>query len=306
MKTDRLFGITMYLLNHGKTSATKLAEIFEVSVRTIQRDIDSLCAAGIPIASAYGADGGYEILDSFGIDKQISTQKDYNYILTALNGLISAYSNSNVASLKERLSAISDDFNSDIVLDFGVLKENTAINKNMKLIQKAIATNHTMRFNYTNGDNIEKSCETEPVATIYKWYSWYMIGFCLKYDDYRLYKLVRMGDLQITHSSSTRVHNTWNVISKLESQKDTRNYWDIKLYCKKEIKVKCLEYLNGKVIKTLDNGDIIMQLHVPDNEHFWYGTILSFGDKAEVLEPYELKLRIFETGKKLIDLYKDV
>lgn len=306
MKTDRLFGITIYLLNHGKTSAAKLAEIFEVSVRTVQRDIDSLCAAGIPIASAYGADGGYEILDSFSIDKQVSTQKDYNYILTALNGLISAYSNSDVTSLKEKLSAISDDFNSDIVLDFGVLKENTSINENMKLIQKAIAANHTVRFNYTNADNIEKSCETEPVATIYKWYSWYMIGFCLKYDDYRLYKLVRMCDLQITHSSSTRVHNTWDVISRLEVQKDARNYWDIKLYCKKEIKVKCLEYLNGKVIETLENGDIIMQLHVPDNEHFWYGTILSFGDKAEVLEPYELKLRIFETSKKLIDLYKDV
>lgn len=61
MKTDRLLGITVYLLNHKKTSAKKLADHFEVSLRTIQRDIESLCLAGIPVVSTYGADGGYDI-----------------------------------------------------------------------------------------------------------------------------------------------------------------------------------------------------------------------------------------------------
>ena len=55
MRTDRLYAITVYLMNHGKTSAGELARRFEVSVRTIQRDMDSLCAAGIPIA-----DGRYK------------------------------------------------------------------------------------------------------------------------------------------------------------------------------------------------------------------------------------------------------
>lgn len=306
MKTDRLFGITVYLLNHGKSSAAKLAEIFEVSVRTIQRDVDSLCAAGIPIASTYGADGGYEIMDSFSIEKNVTTQKDYSYILTALNGLNSAYSNGDIAVLKEKLTGMFNDCNSDIVLDFSVLKENSLINEYIKLIQKAIATHNTVKFNYTNADNIERICETEPVATIYKWYSWYMIGFSPNHENYKLYKLVRMSELNITSDTVTRVHKACDGIAALESQKDSRNYWDIKLYCKKEIRAKCIEYLNGKIIETFDNGDFIITLCVPDNEHFWYGTILAFGDKARVLEPYELKLRIVETSKKLINLYHDI
>ncbi len=64
MKIERLYAITVYLLNHGRTSASELAKHFEVSLRTIQRDIDSLCLSGIPVVSVNGAAGGYEISES--------------------------------------------------------------------------------------------------------------------------------------------------------------------------------------------------------------------------------------------------
>ena len=62
MKIDRLIGITMYLLNRNIVSARELADKFEVSVRTIVRDVEALSMAGIPISSLTGASGGYEIL----------------------------------------------------------------------------------------------------------------------------------------------------------------------------------------------------------------------------------------------------
>lgn len=90
MKIDRLYAITVYLLNHGKTSASGLAGKFEVSVRTIQRDIDTLCRAGIPIVAETGASGGYYLSETYHMDRHTATQEDYSFILTALKGFSSA------------------------------------------------------------------------------------------------------------------------------------------------------------------------------------------------------------------------
>ena len=91
MKIDRLISIILYLLNHGRTSAQKLAEEFEVSPRTIVRDLESLDQAGIPIQSFCGVDGGYQIMDSFVLEKQVATSHKYDWIVTALRGMASAY-----------------------------------------------------------------------------------------------------------------------------------------------------------------------------------------------------------------------
>ena len=80
MKIDRLYAITLYLLNHGKTSASELANHFEVSLRTIQRDIDSLCLAGIPVIATAGAAGGYEISERYRLEKGFATPDDYSNI----------------------------------------------------------------------------------------------------------------------------------------------------------------------------------------------------------------------------------
>ena len=77
MKKDRLYAVTLYLFNHGKTSASELAKHFEVSVRTIQRDIDVLCQAGIPICAFTGTNGGYEILSDFKMNNQLASEDEY-------------------------------------------------------------------------------------------------------------------------------------------------------------------------------------------------------------------------------------
>ncbi|MFA9378744.1 MAG: helix-turn-helix transcriptional regulator [Lachnotalea sp.] len=103
MKIDRLLGITIYLLNHGRTSAYFLAEHFKVSTRTIMRDIDTLCLAGIPVGSTYGVDGGYEIMDTFKMQRPIAGAIDYNYVICALQGLASAYANKDIEATLEKL-----------------------------------------------------------------------------------------------------------------------------------------------------------------------------------------------------------
>ena len=123
MRIDRLYAITVYLLNHGRTSAAQLARHFEVSLRTVQRDIDSLCMAGIPITAINGAAGGYEISERFVMDRGFATSDDYSYILTALQGLVSATEDQKAKNIMEKISHASDPGDSGMILDFSSLRE---------------------------------------------------------------------------------------------------------------------------------------------------------------------------------------
>ena len=76
MKIDRMVSIIMLLLNKKKVSAQEFADTFEVSKRTIYRDIDSICLAGIPIRATSGVGGGFEIMPAYKIDK-----KEFNILL---------------------------------------------------------------------------------------------------------------------------------------------------------------------------------------------------------------------------------
>ena len=117
MKIDRLMGIVIYLLNHGRTSAQSLSEEFEVSPRTIVRDLEALDRAGIPIQSFYGVEGGYQIMDSYVFEKQAATASDFDWIVTALKGLASAYANKSLQQTLEKINSLQLKENNTVSLD---------------------------------------------------------------------------------------------------------------------------------------------------------------------------------------------
>jgi predicted DNA-binding transcriptional regulator YafY len=189
MKIDRLLGIVMYLLNRDIVSARVLAEKFEVSPRTIQRDIEILNLAGIPVTSLQGTSGGYGIIDSFKLDKQIMNTGDYLFIITALKGLCTAYEDRQLDSTLEKLLAITPQKQGPperIYLDFGVLREGANTNEYLKIFEAAIRIEQVVEFEYTNAENNKTHRLVEPIAVTYKWYTWYLFGFCREKQDYRL------------------------------------------------------------------------------------------------------------------------
>ena len=133
MKRDRLYGITIYLLNHGRTSAKTLAEYFEVSVRTIQRDMDALSMAKIPIIAYSDSDGGYEIQEGYRLDEQWVNEEEFSMMATALQGYSSAMGENQVVDLCEKIEQLSKD-DSHILLDFSVLQEHPFIHQHLSLI----------------------------------------------------------------------------------------------------------------------------------------------------------------------------
>ena len=301
MKTERLYAITIYLLNHGRTSAGRLAEHFEVSLRTIQRDIDSLCLAGIPVISVPGASGGYEIAERFRLSDQFATSDDYSCILTALQGLVSATGEQKAKHAFEKIAALSKAADNGILLDFSVLREgDTAL---LQALQSAIAQKRTVNFTYTNNNNETRSHSVEPIAVLYRWYAWYLLAYSKVRKDYRTYKLVRIRDLQITVMPFEKEHAAAEVILGESDQNDSRRYTEIWIRCREAAKGRVREYLKGIVTREYGDGSVLMKATVVENEQFWIGTLLSLGDLAEVVAPEGIRRRILESAQNLVALY---
>lgn len=300
MKIDRLMGITIYLLNHGKTSAQMLAKKFEVSSRTIMRDMETLEKAGIPIESTCGADGGYQILDTYIMDRHLANPQDYSFISTALKGLASACTNREIEETLKKVNLLTEE-SCPIRLDFSVAREKQDINARIQILEEAIKKQRVVQFQYTNSKAEEKIIQTEPVGLVYKWYHWYFVGYYEKYKDYCMFKLARMEQLSVTNMANTRQHALAEVMAEHHDAKE--EMVQVKLFGKARVKAKCREYLNGEITKEYENGDFEYSFTVPEYETFWYGVVLSCGADLKVLAPESVKERILTTCRAIIEEY---
>ena len=150
MKIDRLIGILSILLQKEKTTAPELAEKFEVSRRTINRDIEDLCKAGIPIRTAQGTGGGISIMDGYRMDRTILTSKDMQMILAGLRSLDSVSGNRYYGQLMEKIQTGSSEFISErdsMLIDLSSWYKGSLVPK-IEVIQNAIENRHTIQFKY--------------------------------------------------------------------------------------------------------------------------------------------------------------
>ena len=196
MKIDRLIGILSILLQEEKITAPELAKKFEVSRRTINRDIEDLCKAGIPILTSQGAGGGISIMDGYKMDRTILTSRDMRMIMAGLRSLDSVSGSHYYRQLMEKLKAGCSDFvsgNESVLIDLSSWNKDS-LSPKIGLIQDAIELGKTLKFKYyAPGGNTER--KMEPYFLIFKWSSWYIYGYCLLRNDYRMFKLNRMTDL---------------------------------------------------------------------------------------------------------------
>ena len=304
MKTDRLLSIVIYLLNHDTVSAAKLAEKFEVSKRTILRDIEQISLAGIPIKSVPGVNGGYSIMEGYKLDGRLVTAGDQTSIVTALRGFLSAYDGKRYNDILEKISSIvPKEQKQTIFYDFGASGENNEIQIKLKTFEKAIHDKMAVQISYVNALGGSSNRLIEPLALNYRWYAWYLLAYCTAKQDYRIFKLVRISNIESTKTAFSKDHSDPATLLEKAFQGGKQKSFEISLLCKSEVKVQVREYLGGTVEKTFDNGDIILHMSVLEDERMWFAMLLSFGDKVTVLAPEELKNRITETAKRILSAY---
>ena len=197
MKIDRLIGILSILLQKEKVTAPELAEKYEVSRRTINRDIEALCKAGIPIVTAQGQNGGISIMEGYKIDSKLLTSADMQAILAGLRSLDSVSGTNQVAQLMEKLSAGASNVipgSQNILIDLSSWYRESLAPK-VDCIRKSMDGHYTLSFHYYAPKG-ESYRTIEPYYLIFRWSSWYVWGYCRDRKDYRLFKLNRMDELR--------------------------------------------------------------------------------------------------------------
>ena len=299
MQMNRLFKIVYYLLENGKSTAPELAEKFEVSIRTIYRDLDAVSAAGIPVYATQGKGGGISLLDDYILEKSLLSKEEKEQILMALQG-ISSTEEKSADELLSKLSALFQIKNTDwIEVDFSDWVKNTASQDIFNDIKKAIFDRHIISFSYFDNKGFRLNRTVKPMKLIFKSKDWYLYGFCLLRNDYRLFKLTRMKELVI--SAETFI---CDISEPPKTKKEIPHYnmVSVKLKFSPQVAFRVYDEFTDSVTTDRENN-LYVTTNLPDNE-IMYSYLLTFGEYVEVLAPQYVREGITEKLKLILKKYK--
>ena len=297
MKDNRLFRILYFILEKGKVTASELADKFEVSVRTIYRDIDSISSAGIPIYALQGKGGGIEIAEDFVLSKSLLSENEKQQIMSALQGL----DNTRVQHENELLTKLSALFKmkntSWIEVDFNNWQNSKLYEQTFNDIKSAILSKNIISFTYFSSNEKETSRRVKPVRLLFKGQDWYLYALCLLRNDFRYFKLSRIKNLE-THTEKFD-DNFEDLVLKKEMPYE--NTVHIKVKFDRKVAFRVYDEINGEIIED-DEGNLYAEIEIP-NDYNLFNYIFSFGDGAEVLEPKEIRMQIKEMINKMAGKY---
>ena len=297
MKIDRQLGILSILLQKESVTAPYLAEQFEVSRRTINRDVEDLCKAGIPIVTKQGVNGGISIMENYKFNKMLFTQGEMQDILAGLRSLDSVNGTNRYGKLMDKLAAGYSDFmvgNQSVLIDLSSWYKDSLAPK-IELIRAAIDKCRELEFVYYSPKGESVRC-IEPYYLIFRWSSWYVWGWCKKRQDFRMFKLNRIDNLKISEYIFPKRQ------APMPDLRDERIFpggIKVKALFEPECKWRLVEEFGNGSFSEQGDGKLLFQADYTDKENLitW---ILSFRDKAELLEPKEIRREI----EKSIELMK--
>ena len=297
MKMERLIGILSILLQRDKVTAPELAEQFEVSRRTIQRDIESLCQAGIPIATAQGTGGGISILEGYRVDRTVLTTPEMQAILAGLQSLDSVSGTRRYAQLMEKLSAGSTGRDSHILIDLSSWYK-TSLSPKIEAIHSAIRQHLTIRFTYFSPR--ETAVRTiEPYDLVFQWSSWYVWGWCQTRQDFRLFKLNRMTDLVPGEPFTPRPAPP----PDLSAERIFPAKYQVTVLFDPACRWRLVEEYGPDSFTAQPDGRLRFTWGFPDADSV-LSWVLTFGEGAELTEPEELRLRLAALTATLVRRYQ--
>ena len=300
MKIDRLIGILSILLQRDSITAPELAERFEVSRRTINRDVEALCQAGIPIVTRQGAGGGISIMEGYRMDRTVLSTADMRAILAGLQSLDSVSDTKRYAQLMEKLSAGTSDVVSagqSFLIDLSSWYKDSLAPK-IQLIHGAIEAALVIGFDYLSPGG-ETRREIEPYYLVFHWSNWYVWGWCGSRGDYRLFKLNRMDKLHLTGAGFEKRPTP---LPDLSIQHIFPGGIQVKALFTPDCAWRLAEEFGRDCYEPQPDGRLLFQADHTDKEGL-LSWLLTFGEKAELLEPTEIRRELAEKIKRLGESY---
>lgn len=298
MESGRLFEILYYLMENKQTTAKQLADKFEVSTRTIYRDLDKLLVAGIPIITKQGVDGGVSLDENFVFDKSLLDESQQEQILLALSSLSSLHVSEYQELLKHMQTIFQKESEEWLDVDFSSWHQDQEMNEKFSQLKDAILKHLKITFHYINAQGQKSHRDVFPIKLFYKNNAWYLYGYEVKKADYRTYKLTRIQQLVIKDEQFDR-----SAFYKEPHLTYEENQTKI------DVVLKFQKYLGSFVYDQFSDQDIQEKedgywIHTSMPYHPWFlSFLLSFGSGVEIIEPHSLRKEMLHEIQTLLKIY---
>jgi len=308
VKMNRLISIIMLLLERKTISAAELARTFEVSKRTIYRDIEIINEAGIPIITFPGMNGGIGIMEEFKVDKHLFSESDLTSLLIGLSGVHSALDSDETKQAMSKLKALIprekqnkiNELTSRIAIDLRPWQKDIMCEGYLQIINSAIVERKILSFDYFDMKGDISFREVEPYRLLHKSNSWYLQGFCLLRQEMRTFRFSRIRKLIISERAFMPRDVDFSTLSK-EIDYDIPQIM-VKIRVDDTFKGQILSYFSD-VDMVYENGKNIATIPILEGD-IGIRFLLSFGDSCECLEPQDIREKLIQKAEAVLGVYK--
>lgn len=300
MQLSRLFEITYLLLERKNITAKELAERFEVSTRTIYRDLEALSQAGVPIYACRGKNGGIRLMDDFILNKSVLSEKEKQQILTSLHGM-NALQVEEVQPVLSRLAALFGAEHEDwIRIDFTAWNPQNPVSERFEQLKQAIFSNRVVTFRYCGMNGKISRRLVEPVRLIFKGYDWYLQGYCRSREDFRFFKLNRMEALSVTGEA---------FVKKIPPEREAgqpmvrQNIRKITVKIMGNMAYRVYDEFTESMWEKNPDGSFTVRFEMEENR-WLLEYLLGYGENLVVMEPKDIREKLGKTLEEMLKNYK--
>jgi len=297
MKLQRLIAILTVLLQKDRISATTLAEKFEVSVRTIYRDIEALESAGIPIVTHTGVNGGISIIEQYKIDKKLFTDQDISTLLTSLYSVSGSIPEAKLNQTLEKIKGLIprehgraiELTSKQLYIDMTPWSNHPRISGALKQVQKSLEESKLIQFSYTPRHGETATRIAEPHQLVLKENNWYLRAFCLERQDFRIFKLRRMENILVLPQKFEPREFADGMTDFKDWKSDRLTV--VELVINGSLRERALDYCRDEYMEDLDDGSIYIKMPFVESE-MGYSVLLGMGYQCEVIAPAHIRMEV--------------
>lgn len=299
MKSSRLFHIIHRLLRDGRATAPALAAELEVSVRTIYRDVEALCEAGVPIITGQGKGGGLSLMEGFALPGTLMTPEEQAQLLLAVKSAGALTSTDSSALMLKLGGLFRQQENNWLTVDLSRWGCADGDDTRFRLLQQAILDRRCVRFDYVGAEGASQRT-VQPAKLVYKASAWYLQGFCLTRQAFRTFKLSRIRSLGITDEPFEPLPEP----PPIESFATGTLYPEVQIRFPASLAFRVYDEFDGDSITEEPDGSLTVKARMPIDDGWLYGYLLSFGGAAQVLAPEQLKAGLAIHARQMAARYE--
>ncbi|GIN63207.1 transcriptional regulator [Robertmurraya siralis] len=299
-KIERLISIVMILLQKEVVSASEFSHLFNVSKRTIQRDMEALSYANIPIYAEYGAEGGYALMEEYKFDKRLLNHKDIENILVALGGFEQLITNNEIQATIQKIAAMTNvNISPKLDLTFYEWPGRKEIKEEISFISQAIENHWLLKFDYVDQNGHTTYRSVEPYKIHLNEMHWYLFGYSLEREDYRTFKLTRILNLKKDGFFVPRSDK------KVKEEKDSKrqDLVSVQLLLDVAVREQFIERYGKNAVAKVDTRSYITTIELPESQYA-YQFLAGFGNKIKILKPKSYIAQFVNFLEETVKLYK--